>query len=144
MKTLLSILAIAAIGALCGTGASVSSTPDTVDGFVVLNDTELSQRTGGADTSVIDTWWEGYLASCSLVDCSPVIYYYYPDIYKCVPCNDYNESAYQDIEVDWKIKTSCYMTTLNGDPICKVLREVLDTKDSCDDYLGACGSGSGG
>lgn len=145
MKTLLSILTLVVIVVLCATGAFVTQTPNTTESLVVLSDADLSQRIGGKDKSVLETSWSGDMASCSKYNCPNVVYYYYPDVYRCEQCKpevDDNEMAYDAISIPSYIKTTCERFFVDGDPRCDYISETPedDTVSSCDNWLGIfCG-----
>ena len=142
MKTLLSILTLVAIVVLCATGAFVTQSPNTTENLVVLSDADLSQRTGGTDTSALEDAWEGSMASCSVSNCQPVVHFYYPDFYRCEQCTNANDSAYETIGSPKFIKSWCYGYTAHGEPRCNYMSQnSADNVENCDDYIGACGEG---
>ena len=140
MKTLMSILTITAIAVLYSTGAFVTPSTQTATEFVALTDTDMAQRVGGPWTSELASWGQGHPPECSLsTGCfgSAEVTH---DRYRCVPCDNRNDSAYTQIDAAAKTKYWCVFDNWKEIQRCRTESAIIDRMRHCDNYQGACGS----
>lgn len=138
MKTLFFTLAIVATAALYGTEFFVPQSPDTVEGLVVLSNTEMSQRAGGRWTDQLISFGSDQSANCSVANCPDGTFTYTHSRYRCVPCDNPHDSAYTSTSMPKETTSWCDDYWTDQYPRCDYESYVTAWWSSCDAYQGAC------